>query len=346
MAVNPLDTINKKVVEQEKPAWLGVTPNYSPGRQTQDTGTQESSWTAAERARLNAINAQKKGTLNALKQSEKNVGREFQTGQQTLSGQYQAGKRSLAEYLAQRGQLSSGAAAQGQIQGLSALSTGLGTLEATRQQSLANIEQQRAEAQQLALQQQAELAGESEQARAEQDLAAIQAGAYNQDVQAEINRRKAINPNDPTIPFLQAQRNQKLSGIATSQAEQAQQEFENNLALQKLALSRASGGGGSSASGMTDEQYQKFAIQQATASGVFNQDTYDQLMALRNAPASAIQGSTVPSYSNIPTANEDTQALNAVAQFSGGRISYANLQRQLQGLGYRYNPTTKSVDPI
>ena len=64
-------------------------------------------------------------------------------------------------------------------------------------------------------------------------------GAYSNDYQAEINN--VMNNNDASddwkVPYLQAARNQKLNNIAAAQAAAEQQAFENQLALDKLAIS-------------------------------------------------------------------------------------------------------------
>lgn len=59
------------------------------------------------------------------------------------------------------------------------------------------------------------------------------AGAYSQDYQAEINRLKAMGytDDDYEIKVLNQARQQKISGIAQSQAEAEQQAFENQLKL-------------------------------------------------------------------------------------------------------------------
>lgn len=84
-------------------------------------------------------------------------------------------------------------------------------------------------------------------------------GAYYNDYQAEINRVQGNNDasDDWKIPYLQAARNQKINDIAAAQAAAAQQAFENQLALDKLAISssklyrsgRSSGGSRGSGGG-------------------------------------------------------------------------------------------------
>jgi hypothetical protein len=345
MAINPLETINNKVVEQSAPSWMGADISGKPASGKYNPlygGGGESQWTIAERARLKAIEAQKQGTLKALKQSELNAQNQYNVGSAMPGGQTQTGRRSLAEYLSQRGLTSSGSAVQGEIQALGGLQAGLGGLEATREGVFANIEAQRVAAEQEALNQQAELAQSTaerklaeEQASRTQDLSAIQSGAYNQDVQAEINRRMAINPNDPTIPFLQAQRNQKLSGMASSQAEAEQQAFENRLALAKLNKPTSGGDVNTAYNDAVKE-----AVNNASTQYGWNQEMYDNTMSaygFGSEPSAPIEDIT---------SNEETQVANAVAQFSGGRISLSNLQKQLNLLGYKYNQSTKSVTPL
>lgn len=72
------------------------------------------------------------------------------------------------------------------------------------------------------------------QAELERQLGTI--GAYGQDFQAEINRRLATpdTADDELIPYLQSARNQKISGIQQSQAEQQAQAQDYYLNLLKI----------------------------------------------------------------------------------------------------------------
>ena len=251
------------------PAWIGGkgNPNYMPAYSDGSF-----SWQKAERSRLRAIE-------NAKKRQEKLLAQQYESGKSMLAGQVQTGRRQLAEYLAQTGRLGSGTMAQAQISSQGQLMQGLGTLEASRETSLAEIERQRDEARATIMAE----AASRQQAEAEQayerDVAGIQAGAYNQDIQAEINRRMAINPNDPTIPILQAQRNQKLAGIAEAEAEAQQQQFENQLALEKLAISRskASGGGGVGVTGGYEPSLTAAQARSAFDSGMRTQNVIDAM---------------------------------------------------------------------
>lgn len=71
-----------------------------------------------------------------------------------------------------------------------------------------------------------------EQDQLEQEIASI--GAYSGDYQAEINRRSAVNPNDPLIPFLQAARNEKIAQQKAAADNSVSQAYKNayNLWLQ------------------------------------------------------------------------------------------------------------------
>src|SRR5665647_2495068 len=265
---------------EQVPTWLTNAPRVQPAVQPATQQAPVNQWTAAEKARLKAIEATKQGTLDALKRSGVEAQNQYNTGSAMLGGQTQTGRRSLAEYLSQRGLTGSGIGAQGEINAIGNLQQGLGGLEATREGTLANIQAQRVDAENQALSQQADLAGVQEQRQIDaqatalaQDIAQIQAEAYNQDIQAEINRRMAINPNDPTIPYLQAQRNAKLGGMATSAAEQAQQEFDNAIALEKLGISRynayktsgSSSSGSSSSGSSSNTSTKKAATTKTTA---------------------------------------------------------------------------------
>ena len=64
-------------------------------------------------------------------------------------------------------------------------------------------------------------------------------GAYSNDYQAEINRVQGNNDasDDWKVPYLQAARQKKILDMQNAQAAADQQAFENQLALDKLAIS-------------------------------------------------------------------------------------------------------------
>lgn len=169
-------------------------------------------------------------------------------------------------------------------------------------------------------------------------------GAYYNDYQAEINR--VLGNNDPSddwkVPYLQAARNQKLQDQAAAQAAAEQQAFENQLALDKLAISssksyrsgRRSGGsrgngGNSSSSGATG----------TTGANLFGNTS-------AAAPAANNSGATVDSASNISSleyklsqiedsgGNVSANAVNIIKQYlNSGAISEATAKKYLSQYG-------------
>ena len=167
-------------------------------------------------------------------------------------------------------------------------------------------------------------------------------GAYYNDYQAEINRVQGNNDasDDWKIPYLQAARNQKLNNIAAAQAAAEQQAFENQLALDKLAISssksyrsgrhsggsRGNGGGNGGNGGATG----------TTGSNLFG----------GNTSAANNSGATVDSASNISSLEyklsqiEDSgsgvqsKAANIIKQyFNSGAISEATAKKYLSQYG-------------
>ena len=163
-------------------------------------------------------------------------------------------------------------------------------------------------------------------------------GAYSNDYQQEINN--VMNNNDASddwkVPYLKAARNQKLNNIAAAQAAAEQQAFENQLALDKLAISssksyrsgRRSGGsnGGNDNSGTTG----------TTGANLFG----------GNTSAANNSGATVDSASNISSLEyklsqiEDSgsgvqsKAANLIKQyFNSGAISEATAKKYLSQYG-------------
>ena len=63
--------------------------------------------------------------------------------------------------------------------------------------------------------------------------AALVAAANYADIDAEIQRRATIDPNDPLIPYLQAARQQKIRDQQTTQAAAQQEARDNAMALWK-----------------------------------------------------------------------------------------------------------------
>ena len=162
-------------------------------------------------------------------------------------------------------------------------------------------------------------------------------GAYSNDYQKEINN--VMNNNDASddwkVPYLKAARNQKLNNIATAQATADQQAFENQLALDKLAISRSksyrSGGrsGGNSGGGTTG----------TTGANLFGNNSAAQTAA-NNSGATADSASNLSSLdyklSQIEGSESGVQskAANLIKQyFNSGAISEATAKKYLSQYG-------------
>ena len=168
-------------------------------------------------------------------------------------------------------------------------------------------------------------------------------GAYSNDYQQEINN--VMNNNDASddwkVPYLKAARNQKLNNIAAAQAAADQQAFENQLALDKLAISssksyrsgRRSGGsdngGDNSSSGTTG----------TTGANLFGNNSAAQTAA-NNSGATADSASNLSSLdyklSQIEGSESSVQskAANLIKQyFNSGAISEATAKKYLSQYG-------------
>ena len=168
-------------------------------------------------------------------------------------------------------------------------------------------------------------------------------GAYSNDYQQEINN--VMNNNDASddwkVPYLKAARNQKLNNIAAAQAAADQQAFENQLALDKLAISssksyrsgRRSGGsdngGDNSSSGTTG----------TTGANLFGNNSAAQTAA-NNSGATADSASNISSLEYKLSQIEDSgsgvqsKAANIIKQyFNSGAISEATAKKYLSQYG-------------
>ena len=228
-----------------------------------------SPYTSLERQRIRALQAQKRA-------SEQGISTQYNNYRASLGGQAQQSASNIAEYLSQRGLSQSGTGVQSAINNQGFLMTGLTGLEQQRSQAMADLETQY---QQGLAQAQAEAEAQrklDEQAKLQSEIDTI--GAYGQDYQAEINRRMAINPNDPVIKYLQAARVQKIGGIAEAEAKQKQQDFENQLDLMRIQNARGVGGGGG---GDTTDTFSDTIIRDSLLTKTVNEDTFAETTALR-----------------------------------------------------------------
>ena len=170
-------------------------------------------------------------------------------------------------------------------------------------------------------------------------------GAYSNDYQAEINN--VMNNNDASddwkVPYLQAARNQKLNNIAAAQAAAEQQAFENQLALDKLAISssksyRSGRRSGGTRSGNSGDSGGSSGATGTTGSNLFGSNT----SATNNSGATA----TADSASNISEleyklskiddskSGVQSKAANIIKQYlNSGAISEATAKKYLSQYG-------------
>ena len=220
-------------------------PDYAPAEETQPDYYADLIKTQQDMA-AQTLQAERDAKLRALNIQSEDIPEQYKSQRAKINVSALMGKKSLKDFLATRGLTKSGAASQGEIaqnvsqQGL------LGQSLSEEQQAQEDIARQRAEVQagyssgiaqsQLQGQQQAQqYAYEdyvNQQNQATTDAANLlkteiaTIDRYANDYQAEIDRRTAINPNDPLIPYLQSARVQKISGM-----EQADMEYQMQLQI-------------------------------------------------------------------------------------------------------------------
>lgn len=166
-------------------------------------------------------------------------------------------------------------------------------------------------------------------------------GAYSNDYQAEINRVQGNNDasDDWKVPYLKAARNQKLNNIAAAQAAADQQAFENQLALDKLAISssksyrsgrRSSGSRGNGGNDVGDDgnpDNNPFGGAPAVSPNPLNQPTVDSASNLSSLDykLSQIEGSQ---------SGVQSKAANIIKQYlNSGAISEATAKKYLSQYG-------------
>ena len=243
-----------------------------PAQSVQPTAQQPSQadlYAIQEKRRLQALETQKRNALATLKQEKAQVNPAFHTGLSNIAGQSAQQARTLAEYLAQRGQTQSGIAAQSEMQRNSDLMSQQGMLEQQRANALTDIARRESGVQSAydsgALDASMErqynsLQGQltAQQQARQEGIATV--GQYYDDYAKQLNQiaqMEAMGDYSQSYlkPYLTMARQEKMAGQAEAQAKAEQQEFENWLAVQKLNNSR---GGGTSTqttdTGMTKDE--------------------------------------------------------------------------------------------
>jgi len=161
-------------------------------------------------------------------------------------------------------------------------------------------------------------------------------GAYSNDYQAEINRVQGNNDasDDWKIPYLQAARQKKIQDMNSAQAAADQQAFENQLALEKLAISssksyrsgrRSSGSRGNSGdNGGVNNNGNPFGNTSAANNSGATADSASNLSSL-DYKLSQIEGSE---------SGVQSKAANLIKQyFNSGAISEATAKKYLSQYG-------------
>ena len=168
-------------------------------------------------------------------------------------------------------------------------------------------------------------------------------GAYSNDYQQEINN--VMNNNDASddwkVPYLKAARNQKLNNIATAQATADQQAFENQLALDKLAISSSKSYRSGRRSGGSDNGGNSYS---SGTTGTTGANLFGNTPAAQTAANNS--GATADSASNLSSldyklsqiegseSSVQSKAANLIKQyFNSGAISEATAKKYLSQYG-------------
>ena len=247
-----------------------------------------------EKKRLAALEAQKRSALATLGQERGLVEPQYQRAVSGAAGQSATGARNLAEYMAQRGLTNSGASVQGEISRQGALQNVVGGLEQERVNWLSDIARRETGAKsaydQGALEASLDREASSLQARlAEQERARTESigtvGQYGQDYAAEINAIQAEmargdNSRAYLLPYLKIARQEKVAGIAKSQADQEQEEWDRWLDMQRLRKTGSgSGSSGKDPNELTEDEAFGADYNKVASGGV----TKDMLLANRQS---------------------------------------------------------------
>lgn len=246
-----------------------------------------------EKKRLAALEAQKRSALSSLEAERKQIDPAFNTALSNVAGTSALQARNLAEFLASRGQTQSGIAAQGAMVSSANLMNQQGQLEQIRGNAISDIARRQTEvgsaydqgALQAALDReantiQAQLSA-SERTRAE-SIGTV--GQYGQDYAAEINRIEAEiargdNSRAYLLPYLKIARQEKVAGIAKSQAEQEQEEWDRWLDMQRLRKTSSGSDSGSNPVELTEDEAFAADYNKVASGGV----TKDMLLANRQS---------------------------------------------------------------
>lgn len=281
---------------------------------------------AQKRSRYAALDKAKSSALSALDTERANISPAYYDARNQAAANSEVGAMNFANYMAARG-IKGAAGAMPEIYRNAGLQGQIGALDRAEAADLSAIERQRANVEtgyasdmaaaeadietqamqaainqwnadrQYALQQAAQdwdikkgtesLANDKADAAKQEWISTI--GRYANDYQAQIDavQNDGDPSNDWQIAYLQAARQKKLAGLEAAAAEAAQQEFENQLALQKATKTSSGGGGGNIGS-------------TATVDNPFGQQNSNQIYGYDVSRLDAYIDSHAASYGNDP----------------------------------------------
>ncbi len=201
-----------------------------------------------EKSRIDALKAAQANALSALSREETTINPAYRKGMSNISSTANLQARNLAEYLAQRGQTSSGISAQSRLNIQGNAMSQQSALEQQRASAIADIEQRRTDTQsaydagavQAATERSiSETQGLIDLANQERETGIATVGQYYDDYAAQINAIKALEAKGDysqsyLLPYLTIARNEKIAALEKAKADADQQEYQNWLSAQKI----------------------------------------------------------------------------------------------------------------
>lgn len=181
-----------------------------------------------EKARLDALKAAQSNAYAALDKESKTIDPAYRTGMTNVASTANLQARNLAEYLAQRGQTSSGISSQARMNIYGNAMGQQSALEQQRANAIADIESRRTAAQtaydagavQAATERSiSETQGLIDLANQERETSIATIGQYYDDYAAKMNEIEALEAKGDysqsyLLPYLEIARNEKLAALA------------------------------------------------------------------------------------------------------------------------------------
>ena len=274
-----------KASDRDKSTGKGTSTNYGTYQDDLDRLTN-----AQRQAQVSQLKAARKKALANLDVQEQNIKPMYESARNQTSAASQQGARNFAEYLANRGLTNSGAAAQGEINRLSALNNNLGNLNTAEANAYRDIANQRT--------------------AVENDYVAGLANANNAITQNYYNN--LLNYNEQQRQMVQALQNQALGQYANDYAAYRNQLLAQGYdpnSLEVLSVDALRG--------------QKMNNQYNTAM----QNAYNNILAGNiNYNNAAAMGMTEPQAWN--TYNTNQAALQAEADAKAEQLAYDRNQQE------------------